>query len=561
MNHALYRLCLLAIAAVWTTQSSPAQLPPDPVEESLPGPTAPLDPLPESSPEPDEPIQLDRDRVPQLEPGEPEEAPSVSFFVDDIQVTGATILQAQIEALVRPLEQREITLEDLLTLRADIARLYFENGYISSGAFVPTNQVLNDGVVEIQVVEGRIEQIQINGLTRLSQGYIRDRIRPATTPPLNLQRLEAALQLLQVDPILSRVDAELTAGSGPGQTVLVLDLTEADPFLANLAVNNYRAPSIGSLQGTASATYLNLLGFGDRLSASYDLTEGLDVYDFRYAIPVNGLDGTIQLRYENADSNIVESQFEAAGIRSESETFSVNFRQPLNRFPTNEFALGLGFDLRESRSFIRDDIPFSFSIGPEAGVSKVSALRFSQEWVNRDINTVLAARSQFSLGLDIFDATVNDTGTDGRFFSWLGQFQWVEQFSPGTLLVTRINTQLTPNSLLSIERFSVGGIDTVRGYAQNQIVADNAVIASTELRLPIATDLQLVPFIDAGGGWNNQTADPDPSFLLGLGLGMRWRPTDNFNLRLDYGIPLISAEDGDSLQENGLYFSVNLQPF
>ena len=66
-------------------------------------------------------------------------------------------------------------------------------------------------------------------------------------------------------------------------------------------------------------------------------------------------------------------------------------------------------------------------------------------------------------GLDIFNATVNDTGTDGQFFSWLGQFQWVEQFPPGLLLVTQLNSQLTPDSLLPLEKFSVGGVDTVRG--------------------------------------------------------------------------------------------------
>ena len=500
--------------------------------------------------------------MPTPSPFETENIPAGSFFVEDIQVIDNTLFHDEIEALVQPLEGRDVTLQELLNLRTAITNLYIKNGYISSGAFVPTNQDLSRAVVQIQVVEGGVEQIDINGLSRLRDDYIRDSITGATSSPLNVRRLEEALQLLQIDPLLQSVDAELTAGSEPGQNILILDLTEADPFFADLAVNNYRAPSIGSLQGSVAATHLNLFGFGDRLSASYDLTEGLDVYEFRYAIPVNGRDGTVQLRYENADSNIVDSRFEAAGIRSESETFSFNFRQPLNRSLTNEFALGLGFDLRQSRSFILDDIPFSFSVGPEAGVSKVRTLRFSQEWVNRDINTVLAVRSQFGFGLDIFDATVNDSGTDGRFFSWLGQFQWVEQFSSGMLLVTRINTQFTPDSLLPLERFSAGGVDTVRGYAQNQIVTDNGVTASTELRFPVADGLRLTPFIDAGGGWNNQTPDPDPSFLLGLGLGLRWQPTDDFNLRIDYGIPLISpGDEGDSLQENGVYISVNLQPF
>jgi hemolysin activation/secretion protein len=178
---------------------------------------------------------------------------------------------------------------------------------------------------------------------------------------------------------------------------------------------------------------------------------------------------------------------------------------------------------------------------------------------------VIALRSQFSLGLDIFDATVNDTGTDGQFFAWLGQFQWVEQFSPGFLLVTRVNTQLTPDSLLPLEKFSVGGIDTVRGYAQNQIVTDNAVVGSVELRVPLSSipnELQLIPFIDVGTGWNNRTENPDPNVLVGTGLGLRWQPSPEAVIQVTYGLPLVDVpERGDSWQENGFYFSISLQPF
>ena len=480
----------------------------------------------------------------------------------DIQILGNTILDSEIQTLVEPLEGQKVTFADLLTLRTAITQLYIDNDYISSGAFIPSNQVLEDGIVQIQIVEGAIEQVQINGLGRLRESYIRSRVARATKAPLNVNRLEESLQLLQVDPLLQSVDAELTAGSGPGLNILLLDLAEADPFFANLSTDNYRSPSIGSLQGTANVSYGNVLGFGDSLSTSYGLTDGLDTYNVGYTFPINGLDGTLEFRYQNSESEIVEDQLRDAGIRSDSETFSFNYRQPLTRSVSNEFALSLGIDFRESRSFILDDIPFSFSIGPEDGVSKVRAIRFAQDWVNRDINSVLAVRSQFNIGLDAFDATDNNTGTDGQFFSWLGQFQWVEQFPAGQLLVTRVNAQLTPDSLLPLARFSVGGIGTVRGYTQNQLVTDNAITASTEFRFPIGPNLQLTPFIDAGGGWNNKVQDPDPGFLLGTGLGLRWQPNDTFNVRLDYGIPLISpGDEGNSLQENGFYFSVNLQPF
>ncbi|MBD0337579.1 MAG: ShlB/FhaC/HecB family hemolysin secretion/activation protein, partial [Cyanobacteria bacterium Co-bin13] len=287
---------VLSVGILWgavglpaTAQPPPALPPdlPDPAEQTLPPPSPPSVPLP-SSPAP-----------PILTPeGAPEAAPAPAagptFFVGQIEVLGSTVLQAEIAALVEPLEGRELTLSDLLDLRTDITNLYINSGYITSGAFVPNNQDLSDGVVQIQVVEGVLETVQINGLSRLREYYVRDRIALATQPPLNVDRLEEALQLLQNDPLLARVNAELTAGSGPGQNSLILDLAEADPFVTNLGVDNARAASIGSVQGTVAATHLNLLGFGDRLSAGYSYSQGLDLYEFRYGVPLNALDGTLQ---------------------------------------------------------------------------------------------------------------------------------------------------------------------------------------------------------------------------------------------------------------------------
>ena len=204
-----------------------------------------------------------------------------------------------------------------------------------------------------------------------------------------------------------------------------------------------------------------------------------------------------------------------------------------------------------------------FQQGQKTGDRK-SVPYVSRKTMERGQNRVLAARSQFSLGLDAFGATVNDTGTDGQFFSWLGQFQWVEQVTPRTLSLIKFNTQLTGDSLLPLERFSLGGVGTVRGYSQNQLVADNAVNASAELRIPLTRDasvLQVTPFLEAGYGWNNQTDNPANNFLLGTGVGLRWQATPNIFLRTDYGVPLVNSGDrGSSLQDNGFYFSVTYQP-
>ncbi|AVH71100.1 ShlB/FhaC/HecB family hemolysin secretion/activation protein [Nostoc sp. 'Lobaria pulmonaria (5183) cyanobiont'] len=532
---------------------------PGKVEETLPQPSPTLPPTP---PTPTIPIL----------PSPPEENPpettfpnSESFFVKEIQVTGYSVLKDEIIKLKQPLENKKITFEQLLQLRSQITELYVKNGYISSGAFIPNNQNIASGVVQIQVVEGELEGISILGLQRLQPVYVRSRIERLAGKPLNRKNIEQALQLLQLDPVIKRVNAELTAGSTPGSNILQVTITESPAFHAGVIFANDQSPSVGSEQGSVFVAHDNLLRFGDKFSAEYGITEGLDIYNISYSIPFNALDGTIGVRYSNSGSRIIESEFRDLDIRSEAETLSFNVRQPLIHRPNSEFALSLAFDLRRSQTFILNDIPFSFTEGPEDGESKVRVIRFSQDWLQRNANSVLAARSQFSFGIDAIDATINDTGTDGRFFCWVGQFQWVQQLSPRILMLAKVNTQLTPDSLLSLEKISIGGVDTVRGYSQNQLVADNGVVGGVEVRIPLASNvetLQLLPFFDIGTAWNNRAINADTQTLASLGLGLHWQPYRGLVLRADYGIPLIGISDrGASLQDNGFNFSVRYQPF
>lgn len=174
-------------------------------------------------------------------------------------------------------------------------------------------------------------------------------------------------------------------------------------------------------------------------------------------------------------------------------------------------------------------------------------------------------RSQFNVGLDVLDATINENGPDSRFFTWQGQGQWVRSLGPDSLLLVRGGVQLSTDSLLTLEQFGLGGQSTVRGYRQDQLLTDNGVLGSIELRLPVLREptndllLQLTPFLDVGHGWNHNGDTPDLEMLLGIGTGILLTINENLTARFDWGIPLTSVDsDGNSLQENGLYFSIGI---
>ena len=134
---------------------------PDKVEETIPqpSPTSPATPPTETVPILPSPPQ---ENLPETT------FPSgTTFFVKEIQIKGNSVLEAEINQLKQPLENKKIAFEQLLQLRSQITQLYAENGYISSGAFIPNNQNVADGIVTIQVVEGELEGITITGLQRL----------------------------------------------------------------------------------------------------------------------------------------------------------------------------------------------------------------------------------------------------------------------------------------------------------------------------------------------------------------------------------------------------------
>lgn len=488
-----------------------------------------------------------------------------------VEVLGSTAFSpSDFLQVTTPFLSKDLTIEQLLGIRAAITKLYTSRGYATSGAFIPP-QDITSGTLRVQVIEGVLERVEIRGLERLRDRYVRSRFKAATKSPLDIRKLESALQLLQQNDLIAQVQARLTVGTAPGRSILSIDIKEAPPFAVRLTFDNRESPSVGSLGGYTSINYDNLIGVGDRLGAAIALTQGVTSYDFSYEVPLNSKDGKLRLRYANGRNRVVEQPFAPLDIKGKSQTYSLGFSQPLFRTPNSEFTLGLSLDLRRSRTFLFDDEPYSFTTGPERGESKVSVLRFSQDWIKRSRQVALAARSQFSLGIDALGATINDSGTDGRFFSWLGQFQLVKALNQkrDSTFVARAAAQLTGDSLLPLEQISIGGVDTVRGYRSNSQVGDSGITGSLELQLPVARDsdgfgvLQIVPFVDAGVTWSNgELATTNPNTLVSTGLGLRWQLNSRFAARADWGIPLVTVGDRDgSLQDNGLNFSIQWQPF
>ncbi len=483
--------------------------------------------------------------------------------------------------MVAPYLGRSISFEELLQARSAITKFYVKRGYITSGALIPVkdNQKIQaqGGTFIIQVIEGKIEEINVSGGSRLRK-YVKTRLKKATSPLLNRDRLLEALQLLQLHPLIEKVSAQLSQGSQLGQSFLNVRIKTRQPILLEMGADNSRSPAIGRFQRGLQFTHSNLLGWGDKLGLAYRNTDGSNVYSAVYSVPINPKNGTMEFSYQNVLSNVVEAPFSRFDIIGNARAYELTFRQPLiqkiNDHSTSEFAVGITASRQENKSSLLDT-PYPLSRGADNnGRTRISALRFFQEWTIRRNREVFSARSQFNLGLGVFDATINSRDPDSRFFAWRGQAAWLSRIGSETSLLLKADLQISDGSLVPLEQFGLGGAGSVRGYRQDTFFTDNGFLLSAELRVPILTEetskFYIIPFFDLGTAWNNDDVEKignisqqQEGTLASLGLGIEYQLENKFNARIDWGVPLIPVENfhSNSWQEKGLYFSVRYKPF
>lgn len=491
--------------------------------------------------------------------------------VKRIDILGSSILTSvEIESLVAPLQNKSVTLNQLQEVTDKISQIYQDRNYITSRA-VLIPQDIKDGIVTIQVREGSLERVDVKRagdlVGRLNDSYIRDRVLQAGATPLNFANLEDALQLLRADPLIGDIRANLTTGSQANQSILQITVSEAKSFSIRPFFDNYGNTSTGIYRIGVNLQELNTTGNGDSILVGYTRSGSADIYQLNYQYPINPQGGTLGFNFSAGQSPITEPPFDSLNILTDSQTYELAYRQPLLRSPREEFAIGISTAFENSGSYFGNR-SFNFqNFKFDDGRSQSRVLRLSQDYLSRDPSGAWVLRSIFNMGLNVLGATIrNDGSPDGRFFYWGGQVLRVQRIGTDrdTLAFFRLNMQFSGDQLLSLNRFSIGGAQSIRGYRQNQLTGDNGIQASVELQFPVARDeeglatVKLLPFVEAGTIWNSSGVNSTNQSLIGLGLGATYQPMRNLLFRLDYGIPLVNVSNsGNNLQDSGLYFSIN----
>ncbi len=516
------------------TQSDPGR-----IEQQLPPPT-PVPPQPEIS-------------VPQKEDlSAPPGAEQEKFQLKSLIIDGATVYPAErFQPLYAHFLGEEVSLADLYAIAGQITKLYRQDGYILSLALVP-EQTIKNGEARLQVIEGYIEKVQLEGAPQRQLNRIQGLTDKITASrPLQIKDLERSL-LLANDLAGLKVKAILRRGSSLGASTLLVraayDLT--DPFGE---ITNRGTPEVGPIRAQAGISLNSLLAQGERITL-----RGATSLDDPSELALGSADLTLPIGNDGIRLDLGGS-YTSVNPKGSLRDFKINGR-------TTRLNAGLSYPAVRSRDtniFVegRFDYTNSRSTAELLGIpvvltqDRLAVVRLGVQVENVDPLGAFQASAQLSQGVGGTGPGIERSVTAGSaIFTKVNLDLTRIQRLPGRFSLRLSSTvQIAGDALLSQERFGLGGETFGSAFDPDQLLGDSGYGLRAELQRPLlyrAFGLSMVSqpyiFADYGQVFRNSptAAEHRDDALSSAGLGIRHSFGSNAALGVELAFPIQRTDQG-----------------
>ena len=486
------------------------------------------------------------------------------------------ISNSELSSLYQYYLNRPVTFEDLQVVTQAITKCYIGKGYINSGAIL-ADQIIDNNVVKIKIKEGKLSKILVEGNKAIKPSYIENEINKAVVAPLNLYTLRTVLLQLEQDSRITQINAHLLPGNTPGESLLRVKLKEDNTQELSVSVDNHRPPSVGSTETSINFIDHNLTGRSDTLEGSISKTKGLKVFSANYNFYLDyAAKSYFAINADYSDALIIEEPFNQIDITSKSTIFKFDYNKTLKKTLNTIFGIQAGIAKKHSESALLEQ-PFSFSVGAEEGKVDTLSLYAGINRTKRTSKRVISFYSSLRQGLP---KSINEEiikGQPSRVYVAVTAQALFAQRLP--ILQSQFSynggLQISDSPLLSVEKFSIGGVSNVRGYRENQIVRDNGFVSSFEWKIPLTFNEAGTPdnktafllFFDYGVGKNYEVksilqnlivVSDQTDKLSSVGIGLNWRPNKHWLFNGYYASALTDVPEPENkdLQDKGIHFEL-----
>lgn len=469
-------------------------------------------------------------------------AAGVTVLVSEFRISGAVSFPADtLAAIVKPWVGRRLDFKGLNEAAAALTRHYQANGHLLSYAYLPAQKVA-DGVIELAVLEGRLENVQIVTAqdVRLHDSVIQQSTDPLTAGgPLLQSAVERRLLLLNDIPGVT-ARAAFTPGATTGGAEMIVTVAEDEPLDFRADFSNHGSKSTGIYRTGLTLQFKDLFGAGDHTTARAIVSDrgSLVSGSLGTTVPVGG-DGwkfgasLSRLRYQLA------GDFRRLGASGRADSMGLDASYPLRRTPDNNVYLRAGADLKR----LQDDLEI-------LGESTAKRNRTAEVGLSYDLRDGWGGAATGSATATLGKLRVN-SGAESEWRKLVIQWARQQSLPAGFSLYTRLSAQATGKTLDSSEKLGLAGANAVRAYASGELSVDQGSLLALELRYAMDfTGGNVIGsvFHDVGRGQIQRTLAGQPGNqreIHGTGFGLSWTGAGyGINASLAWRGSRVSTVDG-----------------
>ena len=469
-----------------------------------------------------------------------------AFFVKAINLVGCESFPPEdFKPLVDKYVGREVVFGELDALAKEIGREYLKRGIIAV-VFVPPQEV-KEGVVTLNVIEARMGELQIQKFKYFKNSRLGYYWHTKPGEILHYDKISRDLQIMNKNPDRESKVA-LKAGQKPGTTDAILTTESQFPIHFSFSFDKEGQTSTGKSRKTFGVRDNNLLNMDDSFLSGYSTGRNFTgVYGY-HSIPLTPTGTTLLYGYSYGESKPVKD-FSDFGIDSKAEDRTFAFHQDLFRKDQYWGEAYAGFDAKDKL------------VKTNTGIlnrDKLRILRLGGSALSRRQDSSTTFSTEYSQGFNGFCASSQDDelvarGARSVFTKFTGGMRNRSLLPLDIQENFNVRGQFTFAKLTPEEEFSLGGMDTVRGYPPDDYYADSAFLFNYELLLPsifIPKDWRLpyapktaremttsVVFLDYGYGQRRGDQEKGHNDL-GIGGGLRFDIYNQAILRLEWAYPL-----------------------
>jgi outer membrane protein assembly factor BamA len=348
----------------------------------------------------------------------------------------------------------------------------------------------------------RIDKIIIKGYEKFPKSYIKRFMKLKTGKSFNLNAIKEKIELLEELRFASKIkDPEVLFTQDSTTLYLYIEKSRTNNFDGFLGFGTNEDTNKIEFDGYVDLRLINNLNYGETINLFYKSDE-IDQQTF-------SVDANLPYLFGSP----VELEVGLNIFRKDSTFLNAKQYANINYLINAQHKVGVGITSTTSTNLLEDDTDILNDY-----TSSYFTLNYN--YTKPQFSDPLFPINfwfDFSSG---FGDRINDLGKQSQRVFSLDTYK-IFNLNNKNSFYARINgATLASNDYLDNELFRFGGINSIRGFEENSLVANLYGVLSTEYRYRLSTGIYVHSVLDAAYFENKLTDSKEKLFGFGFGLGL-----------------------------------------